>query len=108
MAKRSKKPCRRIGCGILIESGKEYCKKHSRKKTTYQKMYTHEWSRARKQYLSKNPLCVKCKEIGIIKAAYVVDHIIPHQGNKKLFWDINNWQSLCETCHNKKTREEMK
>jgi hypothetical protein len=29
--------------------------------------------------------------------------IISHRGDKRLFWDRKNWQSLCETCHNKKT-----
>jgi 5-methylcytosine-specific restriction enzyme A len=32
-----------------------------------------------------------------------VDHIIPHKGNQKLFWDTKNWQSLCEMHHNRKT-----
>lgn len=32
--------------------------------------------------------------------ATVVDHIKPHRGNQKLFWDKENWQSLCTKCHN--------
>ena len=36
----------------------------------------------------------------------VVDHIIPHRGDQKLFWDQNNWQSLCKSCHDKKTLTE--
>ena len=35
--------------------------------------------------------------------ATVVDHIIPHRGDRKLFWDESNWQSLCERHHNEKT-----
>lgn len=35
--------------------------------------------------------------------ATVVDHIIPHTGNDKLFWDKDNWQSLCKSCHDSKT-----
>jgi 5-methylcytosine-specific restriction protein A len=38
--------------------------------------------------------------------AIVVDHIIPHKGNYKLFWDKSNWQSLCKSCHDKKTARE--
>jgi 5-methylcytosine-specific restriction endonuclease McrA len=29
-----------------------------------------------------------------------VDHIVPHRGNRGLFWARSNWQSLCATCHN--------
>ena len=36
---------------------------------------------------------------GVIKEAAVVDHITPHKGDMKLFWDSDNWQSLCKQCH---------
>ncbi len=36
----------------------------------------------------------------------VVDHIKPHRGDKKLFWDRGNWQPLCEHHHNVKTMTE--
>lgn len=33
-----------------------------------------------------------------------VDHVIPHRGNQKLFWDeLGNWQSLCRTCGSRKS-----
>jgi 5-methylcytosine-specific restriction endonuclease McrA len=32
-------------------------------------------------------------------AATVVDHIIPHKGDRKLFWSRANWQPLCVSCH---------
>lgn len=32
-------------------------------------------------------------------AAKVVDHITPHRGDSKLFWDTSNWQALCTPCH---------
>jgi len=38
--------------------------------------------------------------------ATVVDHISPHKGDSDLFWDRANWQSLCESCHNRKTASE--
>lgn len=38
--------------------------------------------------------------------ATVVDHNIPHKGNKVLFWDVSNWQSLCKACHDAKTARE--
>lgn len=36
----------------------------------------------------------------------VVDHIVPHRGDQKLFWDRGNWQPLCEHHHNVKTMTE--
>ena len=53
-----------------------------------------------------NPFCVKCYEEGHITMATVVDHIVPHRGDQKLFWDRGNWQPLCEHHHNVKTMTE--
>lgn len=36
----------------------------------------------------------------------MVDHITPHKGDRGLFWDRNNWQALCKTCHDTKTAAE--
>lgn len=44
-------------------------------------------------------MCVMCAEHGEVKPAAVVDHIIPHKGDRHLFWDSDNWQSLCKHCH---------
>ena len=35
--------------------------------------------------------------------ATVTDHVTPHKGDETLFWDEDNHQSLCETCHDVKT-----
>lgn len=42
----------------------------------------------------------------IVEAASVVDHIVPHKGDQKLFWRRSNWQSLCKRCHDVKTATE--
>jgi 5-methylcytosine-specific restriction protein A len=50
-------------------------------------------------------LCLHCEEEGKVVPADVVDHIKPiKQGGAKL--SHNNIQSLCHSCHNKKTYEE--
>jgi 5-methylcytosine-specific restriction endonuclease McrA len=36
----------------------------------------------------------------------VVDHIKPHHGDQKLFWDPKNHQALCTDCHGAKTASE--
>ena len=40
-----------------------------------------------------------CYKLNLITPAKEVDHIVPHKGDMKLFWDQTNWQSLCKPCH---------
>nr|DAE96978.1 MAG TPA: HNH endonuclease [Caudoviricetes sp.] len=50
---------------------------------------------------------MKCfNSTGEIVPATEVDHIIPHRGDQKLFWDMSNWQALCHNCHSAKTARE--
>ena len=72
-------------------------------------LYDKYWWRARNAFLAdpNNALCVEHKRLGRIVPATTVDHIIPHRGDLKLFWDQNNWQSLCTSCHSKKTNQEV-
>lgn len=63
--------------------------------------YTSAWERARKTYLAAHPLCVMCEQHGRLTAARVVDHIVPHRGDKSLFWARSNWQPLCTPCHSR-------
>lgn len=67
--------------------------------TSSQRGYDYKWQKAREQYLRDNPLCVYCDRNGLTVAANVVDHKIPHRGDQQLFWDQDNWQSLCKPCH---------
>lgn len=72
--------------------------------TTAQRGYGGRWQKARKGWLDKHPLCAECEKAGRVTAATDVDHIIPHRGDMKLFWDsAKNWQSLCSACHKAKT-----
>lgn len=68
--------------------------------------YTTRWDKARAAYLRKHPLCAECQAQGRTVPATVVDHIRPHKGNRKLFWDTANWQPLCRRHHNEKTARE--
>lgn len=65
--------------------------------------YSRRWAKARKGYLIKHPLCVHCLLDNIITLATEVDHIIPHRGDMKLFWNSKNWQGLCGYHHKVKT-----
>lgn len=68
-----------------------------------QRGYNYRWQQARERFLSANPLCVACKAEGRAGVATEVDHIIPHRGDQKLFWDETNWQGLCKPHHSAKT-----
>ena len=112
MPRTPKRPCRYPGCPNLCDSG-VYCRQHSQyssdrlRGNAEARGYNAEWRRARKAFLQQNPLCSECRKAGKLTPATVVDHIIPHRGDKRLFWDEKNWQSLCKSCHDKKTGHEL-
>lgn len=108
MPRKPKVPCDHPGCAMLIEPGAKYCERHKALhpeaiRSASSRGYTSRWQRVSKAYLRKHPLCVECMKQGRYTKATVVDHIVPHRGNQKLFWDQSNWQSLCKPCHDKKT-----
>lgn len=61
---------------------------------------------ARVAFLRDHPFCRRCLEAGREVAATVLDHIIPHRGDRRLLRDRGNWEALCKTCHDRKTRLE--
>lgn len=98
--------CSYPGCNELTHD--RYCSKHKRevnkeRNDINSKIYNNRWRKASKAYLKDNPLCVYCKKEDRLTPATEVDHIIPHGGDMKLFWNKSNWQSLCKKCHSKKT-----
>lgn len=121
--KKSKKPCTYPRCPKLTES--TYCEHHQQMKQREQADTQRHYDKYQRDerstsfYKSKawrelrdvafrrdNGLCVQCRNDKMIKVADVVDHIIPikNDWNKRL--DIGNLQSLCHSCHNKKTKAE--
>ena len=61
--------------------------------------YDATWRKVRLAHLRANPVCVVP---GCGKAAMDVDHIVPiRAGGGRL--DQNNLQSLCHSCHSRKT-----
>ena len=108
MPKAAKRPCRYPGCPNLCDKG-VYCEKHMQFSVDRMRGggavrgYDGRWRKARAAFLQKNPLCAECKWNGVLTPATVVDHIIPHRGDKGLFWNEENWQPLCKGCHDRKT-----
>lgn len=115
--------CRAPGCDELALSGGSRCEEHAatrqveqaarrqaakRGSSGWSHLYqTREWKDGRKAQLKAHPLCRECEAIGLVVGANEVDHIVPHRGNRKLFRDRTNWQSLCRPCHSRKTAREV-
>jgi 5-methylcytosine-specific restriction protein A len=73
----------------------------------YQRFYqSAKWQRTRLIKLAESPLCEMCLVSGMTTPAVHVDHIVPlsEDYNKRL--DYDNLQSLCHSCHSKKTKRE--
>ena len=105
------RPCAHPGCPRLAPRGKKYCDEHAAQhpeeiRPAAARGYGARWNKARKRFLEKNPLCAECLKAGRYVKATDVDHIVPHRGDPKLFWDEGNWQALCHRCHSVKTRNE--
>ena len=110
------KACFYQGCPNVTHN--TYCPTHTKQQdTAYRRQrgssnkrgYTYRWGKERDAYLIRNPLCEEClNKHDVIRSATEVDHIIPHKGDMRLFWDVSNWQGLCKSCHSKKTAEEQR
>ena len=115
------RPCRHNWCAKLAVRGEMFCEDHlaadktemtyernraydDTRKNASQRGYDAEWRKIRMAFLKQNPLCVMCMEEGKTTPATVVDHIIPHRGDKRLFYDVENYQALCKRHHDLKTR----
>jgi len=46
-----------------------------------------------------------CLAAGKVTPSGPIDHIIPHHGDPKLFFDRNNLQALCQPCHDSRKRQ---
>lgn len=123
------KPCRHTACNVLVRDGGGYCAAHkrvvkkeveARRESSTKRGYGYKWQQARAGYLRSHPFCVEHESRNELVQATIVDHKVPHKlddamnsgdaeriaNAKALFWDSNNWQSLCKTCHDQKTARE--
>ena len=112
MASKPLRPCLKPGCAALTRDG--WCQKHKPKHTRgssgrYHALYsTRIWTGTlRPAQLLREPYCRACARRGIKTKATVVDHVVPHEGRWELFADPANLQSLCKSCHDRKTALEQ-
>jgi 5-methylcytosine-specific restriction enzyme A len=78
--------------------------------------YTKTWAAHASAFRRQFPLCgqrpngqapvmSRCFDEGRETLATQTDHVIPHRGDRALFWDkVGNWQSLCRSCGARKSR----
>lgn len=111
-------PCKHPGCHKYAVLGSSYCREHAevhraqyalrdrQRGTRTQRGYSNQWLAASKAFLTAHPMCAECEKQGRHTPATEVDHIIPHKGDKVLFWNRDNWQALCHRCHSAKTARE--
>lgn len=70
-----------------------------------QMIHTQRWLTLRKDKLTRQPLCERCQEKGIITAATEVHHRTPVETSltaiekRLLMFDPHNLMSLCHPCH---------
>lgn len=104
VAQRPLRPCRTPGCPHLTRQGAycSHCAAHAeaddraRRGSAAQRGYGYRWRKLRDMQLAREPLCASCGA-----PASEVDHITPKARGGR---DTRaNLQSLCKTCHSRKT-----
>ena len=116
MGSKPLRPCRHPGCCTLTAD--TYCPRHQPKRKgvrsaeaqSWRWMYkTDTWLKIlRPAQLAKEPFCRECAKIGVRAYATDVDHIVDHKGDWSLFSDPSNLQSLCHSCHSRKTLSSLR
>jgi 5-methylcytosine-specific restriction enzyme A len=110
---RSKRKCAEPFCPVVLEKGYR-CALHAEKYDKFRRLGLNSdkdrakpyvggdtrWRKARLDFLATCPSCVDCGQL-----ATTVDHIIPHGGNMRMFWNRSNWQPMCKRCHSIKTNK---
>jgi len=82
-------------CQHMIARDRERKARHDQHRpSARQRGYDSKWDQARAAFLKAHPRCAMCPA-----PSHVVDHIKPHRGDRKLFWQRSNWQALCTPCH---------
>ena len=114
MAMKPLRPCLHPGCGVLVSGG--HCAAHqprskdqrSAEAQAWRWMYgTDVWKRLREDQLLQEPFCRECARRGVRRYATDVDHIRDHKGDWAVFTDPGNLESLCHSCHSRKTAREL-
>lgn len=111
MPSRAMRPCFWPGCRNTVTKGR-YCDAHRaveqrQRGTSAQRGYDYRWQKIRALHLQEFPLCADPFNVhdGAPPLATDVDHIQRKRDGGTN--DPSNLQSLCHSCHSRKTRAEM-
>lgn len=118
-----KRLCNHAGCNQLVSYDQTYCSKHKEeaKKNHYDNYENRKkiggkyfwfykskrWQKLSRLHRMNYPMCEQCLKDGIVRKADLVDHIEEIRDNWEKRFDEDNLQSLCHSCHWKKTKEEQ-
>ena len=122
LPKRLEVGCRERGCPARVTSRDGYCDQHKKTNVTVERTRERDkrreqsphrhlynlaaWERLRRLKFSINPMCEgmvfgeACRN-----AATVVHHRKDHHGDTRLFFGLDNLQSLCKPCHDSLRKE---
>lgn len=115
------RPCLTPRCRGRVKSGRcAACAraKEANRGSAHARGYNRRWERYRRAWLAEHPRCgdrasgpssehSACRRARRVIAGNHVDHIVPHHGDEALFWDPLNHQTLCVSCHSRKTMQEL-
>lgn len=62
------------------------------------------WRKFRAWFLSRAPLCARCKERGETTLATEVHHVIPRLTRPDLAYSADNLEGLCKSCHSREEK----
>lgn len=74
---------------------------HHDRGTSSARGYDTRWARLRRFILAQEPLCRRCNQLGITKAADMVHHQVPVKVAPHLRMEPSNLEPLCWSCHQK-------
>ena len=66
---------------------------------------SRQWRSLRAYWIQMHPLCKVCEDAGYITAGQCVDHVTPIRFNGART-SLSNLQTLCNSCHARKTGAE--
>jgi 5-methylcytosine-specific restriction protein A len=130
------RPCNAPGCTALVPSGpaarqaRGRCPVHARAVQAERSRHSTDrfgrsvykssrWLSFRRTYLARHGFCGDrdpsapmtddsvCRAERIVTRATTVDHIQRHLGDETLMFRFDNVQSLCNSCHGRKTAREV-
>ncbi|PZU87336.1 MAG: HNH endonuclease [Chelatococcus sp.] len=74
--------------------------------TSYRSWYwSAEWRAKAKAQLAKEPWCSRCAQQGRQVKATIANHLVPHRGNARLFWE-GALESVCKPHHDSAIQSE--